>query len=64
MEKSGVSQVFLVGQAAAYAQAVEVDIERGCAIEAENFGVCCATEDKAEGTAAFVEKRKPVFKGQ
>ncbi len=43
---------------------LEVDIERGCAIEAENFGVCCATEDKAEGTAAFVEKRKPVFKGQ
>ncbi|MBI5017204.1 MAG: enoyl-CoA hydratase/isomerase family protein [Deltaproteobacteria bacterium] len=43
---------------------VEIDLERACAIEAENFGVCCATEDKAEGTAAFVEKRKPIFQGR
>ena len=46
------------------ARALEVDLDRGCAMEAANFGVLCATEDKAEGMAAFVEKRKPVFKGR
>jgi len=42
----------------------EVDLERGCAMEAANFGILCATEDKAEGTTAFVEKRKAVFRGR
>jgi enoyl-CoA hydratase len=43
---------------------LECDLERGCALEVANFGLACATEDKAEGTRAFVEKRKPAFKGQ
>jgi enoyl-CoA hydratase len=30
--------------------------------EATLFGLCCATEDKKEGTVAFVEKRRPEFK--
>jgi enoyl-CoA hydratase len=33
-------------------------------IEAEIFGRLCGTEDKAEGTAAFLEKRPPVWTGQ
>jgi enoyl-CoA hydratase len=33
-------------------------------LEATLFGVCCATADKKEGTAAFLEKRAAQFRGQ
>jgi enoyl-CoA hydratase/carnithine racemase len=36
----------------------------GFALEASYFGLCAATEDKKEGTSAFLEKRKPQFRGQ
>jgi len=36
----------------------------GYQTEANSFGNCCKTEDFQEGTAAFIEKRKPIFKGK
>jgi enoyl-CoA hydratase len=36
----------------------------GLLLEASYFGLCAATEDKKEGTAAFLEKRVPQFRGR
>ncbi len=43
---------------------LEMPLAEGLHLEARLFGVCCATEDKQEGTKAFVEKRRPGFKGK
>jgi enoyl-CoA hydratase len=36
----------------------------GLSLEASYFGLCAATEDKKEGTRAFLEKRAPQFHGR
>ena len=36
----------------------------GLLLEAAYFGLCAATEDKKEGTSAFLEKRAPQFRGR
>ncbi|MCP3716264.1 enoyl-CoA hydratase-related protein [Paraburkholderia sp. CNPSo 3281] len=36
----------------------------GLALEASYFGLCAGTEDKREGTSAFLEKRAPQFLGR
>ena len=38
--------------------------QQGYDFEIKKFGECFATGDLKEGTAAFLEKRKPVFKGR
>ncbi len=43
---------------------LEMSLEDGLALEASLFGVTFATEDKDEGTAAFLEKRAPRFRGK
>ncbi len=43
---------------------METPLAEGLYIEAALFGVASATEDKKEGTAAFLEKRPAQFKGK
>jgi enoyl-CoA hydratase/carnithine racemase len=43
---------------------MEMTLAEGLFLEATLFGVCCSTEDKKEGTAAFLEKRAAQFKGK
>lgn len=39
-------------------------LEEGLRLEAAAFGLTAATEDRREGTRAFLEKRRPVFAGK
>ena len=43
---------------------METSQGEGLLLEASYFGLCAATEDKKEGTAAFLEKRAPQFQGR
>src|SRR5271168_3546571 len=43
---------------------MEMTLAEGLYLEAVLFGMSCATEDKKEGTAAFLEKRAAAFKGK
>jgi enoyl-CoA hydratase/carnithine racemase len=43
---------------------LETSQAEGFALEASYFGICAATEDKKEGTSAFLEKRAPQFHGR
>jgi enoyl-CoA hydratase/carnithine racemase len=43
---------------------MEMALAEGLYLEATLFAVCCATEDKKEGTSAFLEKRSAQFKGK
>ena len=43
---------------------LQITQSEGLALEASYFGICAATEDKKEGTSAFLEKRAPQFRGR
>jgi enoyl-CoA hydratase len=43
---------------------METSQSAGLLLEASYFGLCAATEDKKEGTIAFLEKRQPQFRGR
>ena len=43
---------------------LETSLSEGLMLEAAYFGLCAATEDKNEGTSAFLEKRAPRFHGR
>ncbi|HYK35845.1 enoyl-CoA hydratase-related protein [Alloacidobacterium sp.] len=42
----------------------DLPLRQALDLEAGLFGLCCATEDKAEGTKAFLEKRAAQWKGR
>jgi enoyl-CoA hydratase len=41
-----------------------LDLRSACAMESDQFGLCMASPDAKEGMSAFLEKRKPEFKGE
>jgi enoyl-CoA hydratase len=43
---------------------METSQAEGLLLEASYFGLCAATDDKKEGTTAFLEKRTPQFHGR
>jgi enoyl-CoA hydratase len=43
---------------------LEMPFDKGAFLEATLFGLAASTEDMREGTAAFLAKRKPAFKGR
>jgi enoyl-CoA hydratase/carnithine racemase len=42
----------------------DTSLSEGLALEASYFGLCAGTQDKTEGTAAFLEKRAARFVGR
>ena len=43
---------------------LEMSLDEGLILEANQFGLLAATDDMREGTRAFMEKRAPAFKGK
>jgi enoyl-CoA hydratase len=48
----------------AVGRGLDSPLAQGQALEAALFGLVASTDDMREGTAAFLEKRKPLFKGR
>jgi enoyl-CoA hydratase len=45
-------------------EGLQMTLNEGLSMEAALFGLSCATDDMKEGTRAFLEKRKPSFRGR
>jgi enoyl-CoA hydratase len=45
-------------------EGIDVDLSSGLKLEAKYFSLAAGTEDKKEGTSAFVQKRAPQFQGK
>jgi enoyl-CoA hydratase len=43
---------------------LETSVAEGLLLEASLFAICASTDDKKEGTSAFLEKRSPNFRGK
>jgi enoyl-CoA hydratase len=61
---AGMAPLAVAGCMEAVRWGSELSLMAGTDVEAEIFGRLCGTEDKAEGTKAFLEKRSPLWKGR
>lgn len=43
---------------------LNLDLDSGCAMESQIFGLCFSTSDQKEGMGAFIEKRPPRYEGR
>jgi enoyl-CoA hydratase len=43
---------------------LDTSVAEGLSLEASLFGICAGTEDKKEGTEAFLQKRPAKFQGK
>ena len=48
----------------AVSRGLDMPLADGLAMEADHFGILASTEDMQEGTAAFLAKRPPAFRGR
>ena len=53
-----------LGLCLATSRALATNGEEGLDMEIERASSLCGTQDQKEGAAAFLEKRKPVFRGR
>jgi enoyl-CoA hydratase len=60
---AGKGRVALRAAKQAINNGLNVDLASGLALENDAFALCLASRDAREGTSAFLEKRKPEFKG-
>src|SRR6185369_7301190 len=58
------SPVALAMAKQAVKNAARFDLRAGLEAEVDLFALCFSSEDKEEGVRAFIEKRKPDFKGR
>jgi enoyl-CoA hydratase len=61
---AGKAPVALQQAKAAINVGADVDLRDGCRYEAEAFAVAFGSEDRTEGMRAFLEKRRPTFRGR
>ena len=62
-ELAGKAPIAVRAIIAAVNEGLEMPLSQAVAHESALFGLVASTEDMREGTRAFLEKRKPVFKG-
>jgi enoyl-CoA hydratase len=61
---AGLAPLAITGILEAVQRGGEMSLEDGLSVEAQIFGRLSGTEDKREGVAAFLEKRRPVWTGR
>jgi enoyl-CoA hydratase len=61
---AGMGKVALRAAKETTSVACNIDLETGTRFENDAFAICMSSDDAKEGTKAFLERRKPEFKGE